>query len=184
MWPDLPGNAWGHHLCDRMGSRGGTSREEDAQICWCTLTSHVCAQCTHTCTHRNTHIHMDTHMHTCRYMRRSAHTDIYMHTGTRSHRYTQHVCLHMDTGTHLHTCAHRYTQAYIYTQMQTFTQGMWCVHQYTMHRQLNRGEEKSWVEGSKAQVSSKSCPGAPGLLLPMKGPFGARSVVRESVFSP
>ena len=67
VWPDLPRDAWGRHLCDRMGDRGGT-RREDSQICWCTHTSHVCTQCTHTCTHTNTHIHMDTHMHICKYM--------------------------------------------------------------------------------------------------------------------
>ena len=152
MWPDLPGNAWGHHLCDRMGSRGGTSREEDAQICWCTLTSHVCAQCTHTCTHRNTHIHMDTHMHTCKYMLRvhmytqvmhrhkehackHVHTSIYIHVCTQIHACT-HRCTHADTCAEVHTQIYICIQGHVHTGIHstyvcTWTQAHICTHVHT-----------------------------------------------------
>lgn len=227
VWPDLPGDAWGRHLCDRMGGRGGTRREEDSQVCWCTHTSHICTQCTHTCTHRNTHIHMThicTHANTC-----SGHTCTHRYVHAQklcTRRHKAHTCTHVYTSIHIdiyiqiHTCTHRYTHAdtctqvctQIYTCIQghvhtgihsthvcTQIQAHICIHvhtdahmhtrygvctRYIMHRQPNRGEERSWVGGSKTQVNSKSCLGAPGLLLLMKGPFGARSVVRESVFSP
>lgn len=165
VWLDLPGDAWGRRLCDRMGGKG------DSQVCWCTHTSHVCTQCTHTCTHRNTTPLMDTHMHTCKYMPRThmythtryarrkahtctrahkythtqihtcqyahtgAHTNIYMHTGTCSHRYTQHICLHTDTGTHLHTCTHRCTHAH----------KVRCVHQ-VYSAQTEGRREAGWRE--------------------------------------
>ena len=147
VWPDLPGNAWGRHLCDRMGSRGGTSREEDAQICWCTPTSHICAQCTpqastcsgYTCTHklctgtRNVHANICTQVYTYTFAHRymHGHIDAHMqiHAQKCTHRY---IYAYRDTFTQAYTAhmfAHRYTQAYIYTQIeQTQTVSSVCIY--------------------------------------------------------
>lgn len=69
VWPDLPGNAWGHYLCDRMGSRGGTSREEDAHTHVGAHTHHRYAHSVlihaHTETHTSAWTHICTHANTC-----------------------------------------------------------------------------------------------------------------------
>ena len=97
------------------------------------MRANMCTQVyTYTFAHRYMHGHIDAHMQI--HAQKCTHRYIYAYRDTFTQAYTAHMF------------AHRYTQAYIYTQMRTCTQGIWCVHQYTMHRQPEGRREAGWRE--------------------------------------